>query len=316
MKKKLIIAISVIALIILGITVFFLLSNGEEDKPTVTPTIITTTPEPTVTPTPIPTETPTPTPTPIPTATPKPTSTPKPTEAPKEKEVSIVQVGNEIFVWVDRERYTFTDINKKMYAIDAVDVRQGPDMECEIVGKLELGEDVYVIGKCNEADWYLISRMGEMQSVETKYLSDISPIATPTPTPEPTSTPKPTTKPSSGLSAKAEARKESILSKMESNPKVSHAIQYIKGYTSEGYPILSDENDPAGSLIYIGDNGKSACNKNGDAIFGLKYFEGTDSEGNLIVEGDPWRFATFEEGPSPDGGAQIGDPSKGNATIH
>ena len=105
--------------------------------------------------------------------------------------------------WGDNGEFTFTEVNKLMYATESVNLRQGPSTSYDKTGNVPKGNPVHVIAKCNENDWYMVYYMGSVHFVTSKYISETAPvIATPTPTPEvtkpsvtpsakPTVTPKP-----------------------------------------------------------------------------------------------------------------------------
>lgn len=114
-----------------------------------------------------------------------------------------------VLTWGENGEYTFTEINKLMYATESVNLRQGPSTSYDKTGNVVRGTKVQVVAKCNENDWYMVFYGGAIHFVTSKYISETAPvIATPTPevtkpaekpsvTPEakPTVTPKPTEAP-------------------------------------------------------------------------------------------------------------------------
>ncbi len=63
--------------------------------------------------------------------------------------------------------YTYTDMNQKMCALSAVNVRDLPSTDGNKVDSLSYGERVVVTGRCNETGWY---RIGNGRYVSDKYL--------------------------------------------------------------------------------------------------------------------------------------------------
>ena len=127
-----------------------------ESTTTVVPT---TTPEPTATPVPTATPNPTATPTPEPTVTPVPTATPEPTATPKPS-------------------YTYTQLDKTMYAKSSVNIRTLPSTSGKKIGSLSAGEEVSVTGQCVETGWYQIVYKNETAYVCNDYLTEDVPTPT------------------------------------------------------------------------------------------------------------------------------------------
>lgn len=71
--------------------------------------------------------------------------------------------------------YTYTELNKTMWAKSSVNVRNLPSTEGDKLGKLAEGEAVTVTGKCNETGWYRIDYDGEVGYVSSSYLTDTEP---------------------------------------------------------------------------------------------------------------------------------------------
>ncbi len=127
------------------------------------------------TPTPTPTEEPTPTPTEEPTPEPTQEPTPEPTQEPS---------------------YTYTEKKLTMYANYSLNIRNMPSTDGEKIGSLSKGQEIKVIGVCNETGWYRISYGNKEAYVSNKYVTSKKPAEpTPTPTAKPTATPTPTPKP-------------------------------------------------------------------------------------------------------------------------
>ncbi len=57
--------------------------------------------------------------------------------------------------------YTYTDLDKTMYAKRAVNVRTLPSMDGDILGFLAEGDCVTVTGRCNETGWYRFTYNGQ-----------------------------------------------------------------------------------------------------------------------------------------------------------
>lgn len=82
--------------------------------------------------------------------------------------------------------YTYTDLNKTMYAKSSVNVRSLPSTDGEKLGGLSKGQEVSVSGQCNETGWYRISYNGGVGYVSSNYLVDEKPVEeTPTQPSEP-----------------------------------------------------------------------------------------------------------------------------------
>ena len=100
---------------------------------------------------------------------------PKATEEPKVEEV--------------KEQYTYTDMDKTMYAVRSVNVRDLPSTDGNKVDSLKAGDEVKVTGQCNETGWY---RLADGNYVSNNYLTADKPIVV-----QPTTTPSSTTDTSS-----------------------------------------------------------------------------------------------------------------------
>lgn len=73
--------------------------------------------------------------------------------------------------------YTYTDLNKTMYAKSTVNVRSLPSTDGDKLGSLSKNQEVTVTGQCNETGWYRIKFNNSEACVSNKYLSD-EPAAT------------------------------------------------------------------------------------------------------------------------------------------
>ena len=83
-------------------------------------------------------------------------------------------------------QYTYTDLNKTMYAKSSVNVRSLPSTDGEKLGGLSKGQEVSVTGQCNETGWYRINYNGGTGYVSSSYLVDAKPVGeTPTQPSEP-----------------------------------------------------------------------------------------------------------------------------------
>lgn len=56
--------------------------------------------------------------------------------------------------------YTYTELNKTMYAKSAVNVRDLPSLNGNKLGGLDTAQEVKVTGQCNETSWYRIEYNG------------------------------------------------------------------------------------------------------------------------------------------------------------
>lgn len=71
--------------------------------------------------------------------------------------------------------YTYTDMNKTMYVVSSVNVRNLPSTEGTKVGSLSKGTQVLVTGQCNETGWYRFEFDGSSAYVSNSYLSENEP---------------------------------------------------------------------------------------------------------------------------------------------
>lgn len=78
---------------------------------------------------------------------------------------------------LERPKYTYTDMNKTMYAKSSVNVRDLPSTDGNKLGGLSSGQTVTVTGKCNETGWYRIEYNGSTGYVSNSYLTDTKPEA-------------------------------------------------------------------------------------------------------------------------------------------
>ena len=76
---------------------------------------------------------------------------------------------------LERPKYTYTDMNKTMYAKSSVNVRDLPSTDGNKLGGLSSGQTVTVTGKCNETGWYRIDYNGSVAYVSNSYLVDNKP---------------------------------------------------------------------------------------------------------------------------------------------
>ena len=68
--------------------------------------------------------------------------------------------------------YTYTDMDKTMYAQKSVNVRDLPTTDGQKLGALALNQEVKVTGQCVETAWYRIVYNGGAAYVSDKYLGD------------------------------------------------------------------------------------------------------------------------------------------------
>ena len=94
------------------------------------------------------------------------------TETESEKET---ETESETESEIEQPSYTYTDMDKTMYAINAVNVRDLPSTDGTKIGAIGKGESVQVTGKCNETNWYRISYAGGVAYVAASYFSEEKP---------------------------------------------------------------------------------------------------------------------------------------------
>lgn len=66
-------------------------------------------------------------------------------------------------------------IGQTMYAIDSVNVREGPSTDFERIGRLSYGEEVFVIGQDEERNWYYIEYGDVAGYVSNNFISETEP---------------------------------------------------------------------------------------------------------------------------------------------
>lgn len=74
--------------------------------------------------------------------------------------------------------YTINEMNSTMYAKSSVNVRNKPSTEGEKVGRLAYGQEITVIGQCEETGWYQIELNGEAAFVSNSYIVAEKPATT------------------------------------------------------------------------------------------------------------------------------------------
>ena len=85
--------------------------------------------------------------------------------------------------------YTYTELNKTMYAKSSVNVRDLPSTDGTKIGSLSKGQAVTVTGQCNETKWYRINLNGTTAYVSNSYLVDTKPVDNTPSTPNQPDTP-------------------------------------------------------------------------------------------------------------------------------
>lgn len=122
----------------------------------------------------------------------------------------ILDTPEEIAERIDLEEVSVTNeenIEVKAYATDTVRIRQQPNTECDVLGKVQLGNEVTVLGV--EGDWSHITFNGIEGYIKSEYLTDgmqvpemasgieptSAPVTTVAPTVEPSPTPAATVNP-------------------------------------------------------------------------------------------------------------------------
>ena len=71
--------------------------------------------------------------------------------------------------------YTYTDLDKTLYAKQSVNVRDIPSADGTKLGALSFAQEVHVTGQCNETSWYRIEYNGEVAYVSNNYLVETKP---------------------------------------------------------------------------------------------------------------------------------------------
>lgn len=77
------------------------------------------------------------------------------------------------------EEYTYSEMERNMYAKQAVNVRDLPSTDGTRVGGLSYAQEVTVTGQCNETKWYRISYNGVNAYVSNNYLVTEKPAEMP-----------------------------------------------------------------------------------------------------------------------------------------
>lgn len=77
--------------------------------------------------------------------------------------------------------YTYTNLDKTMFAKQSVNVRSLPTTDGEKLGALTFAQEIKVTGQCNETKWYRIDYNGNVGYVSNNYLVDEKPVAQTTP---------------------------------------------------------------------------------------------------------------------------------------
>lgn len=75
-----------------------------------------------------------------------------------------------------KQEYTYTDMDKIMYAVQSVNVRDLPMKEGNKLGSLSNAQEIKVTGQCNETSWYRVEYNGAVAYVSNKNLQDTKPI--------------------------------------------------------------------------------------------------------------------------------------------
>lgn len=79
-------------------------------------------------------------------------------------------------ITTEKKVYTYSDINKTMYAKSSVNVRKLPSTEGEKIGGLSKGQQVLVTGQCKETNWYRITYKEQVAFVSNNYLVEDMPV--------------------------------------------------------------------------------------------------------------------------------------------
>lgn len=68
--------------------------------------------------------------------------------------------------------YTYTDMDKTMYAQQTVNVRSLPNTDGEKLGGLSQNDEIKITGQCNETSWYRFELNGQTAYVSNKYVGE------------------------------------------------------------------------------------------------------------------------------------------------
>lgn len=88
--------------------------------------------------------------------------------------------------------YTYTILDKQMWTIDVLNIRDLPRASGEKIGQFPFGTEVHVTGQCKESGWYRVDYDGGVGYVSNDYMSDEEPEGSLPPVDEP-GEPNPTT---------------------------------------------------------------------------------------------------------------------------
>lgn len=86
------------------------------------------------------------------------------------------EVDSEVSTEAGKAQYTFTDLDKIMYADASVNVRDLPSTDGNKLGGLSQAQEVHVTGQCNETNWYRIEYDGAVGYVSNDYLVAEKPL--------------------------------------------------------------------------------------------------------------------------------------------
>lgn len=104
------------------------------------------------------------------------------TEITTEREIEVqteveneTQTESEVPSEPEAPTYTYTDMDKTMYAKSSVNVRDLPSTDGNKLGGLSKAQEVHVTGQCNETNWYRIEYNGGTGYVSNNYLQETKP---------------------------------------------------------------------------------------------------------------------------------------------
>ena len=92
-----------------------------------------------------------------------------------------LETGTEDITTPDVPGYTFTDLDKDMWTLSNLNVRDLPNTDGVKLAQLSQGQQVHVTGQCNETSWYRIEYDGGVGYVSNNYLSEEKPGGIDTP---------------------------------------------------------------------------------------------------------------------------------------
>jgi len=75
----------------------------------------------------------------------------------------------------DTKSYSYSDLNKYLYATANLFIRDLPSVDGTILGSLSIGQGIHIIGQCNETGWYEVNYKGMVGYISNEYVSESKP---------------------------------------------------------------------------------------------------------------------------------------------